>query len=442
MPEESQTTRTQRRLGPRPLPQHLSLAASTWTNSALALPALRSALLSWGAASQNGNQPQNPPAQNPQVGGAAARDRLASEMQKLEPAIQAADPLQLMTALQAEGRRRFGALLDGIEAYRHHAYRRDLPAMPVLWDEGTTKLLDYRSDKKGDAKRPRVLVIPSLVNRYYVLDLDTQASFLRWLGANGFDPFAIDWDGPGYLERGFSLSDYVIGRLQSALQAVRQQPGGPIVVIGYCMGGNLALSLALRRQKDLAALVCLATPWDFHAENAAHARMLGEIGQQLEPVLQVLGELPVDMLQSFFSGLDPFQVLKKFQYLGGLAADSDSARRFVALEDWLNDGISLAAPVARECLGGWYGANTPHNLQWRVGGKIVDPAERDLPVLNVIPNADRIVPPGSARALTRRLKHVEEMTPIAGHVGMMVGRQAARDVWEPLAAWIRQTVSV
>ena len=208
------------------------------------------------------------------------------------------------------------------------------------------------------------------------------------------------------------------------------------------MGGNLALSLALRRQKDLAALVCLATPWDFHAENAAHARMLGEIGQQLEPVLQVLGELPVDMLQSFFSGLDPFQVLKKFQYLGGLAADSDSARRFVALEDWLNDGISLAAPVARECLGGWYGANTPHNLQWRVGGKIVDPAELDLPVLNVIPNADRIVPPGSARALTRRLKHVEEMTPIAGHVGMMVGRQAARDVWEPLAAWIRQTVSV
>lgn len=435
MPEEQRTTpppQPQRRLGPRPLPQHLSLAASTWTNSALALPALRSALLNWAAASQSGSQPPGATA--------AARDRLASDLQKLEPAIQAADPLRLMTALQAEGHRRFGALLSGIEAYRRHTYRRAVPAMPVVWDEGTTKLRDYRAEKGGDNRRPRVLVVPSLVNRYYVLDLDAQASFLRWLAAKGFDPFAVDWDAPGYLERGFSLTDYIVGRLQNALQAVRQQPGGPIVVIGYCMGGNLALSLALRRQKDLAALVCLATPWDFHAENAQHARMLGEIGQQLEPVLQVLGELPVDMLQSFFSGLDPFQVLAKFQYFGGLAPESDSARRFVALEDWLNDGISLAAPVARECLGGWYGANTPHNLQWRVGGKVVDPAGLDLPVLNVIPNADRIVPPESARALTRRLTRVEEMIPTAGHVGMMVGRQAARDVWEPLAGWIRRTL--
>lgn len=439
MPEDRQTNsplmRPLRRLGPRPLPQHLSLAASTWTNSAFALPALRNALLNWATTGPNGNQPPSAVA--------AARDRLASEMQKLEPAIQKADPLQLMTALQAEGRRRFGQLLGGIEAYRRHSYHRDMPAMPVVWDEGTTKLLDYR-EVKGDQgrrkQRPRVLVVPSLVNRYYVLDLDARASFLRWLAGNGFDPFVVDWDAPGYLERGFSLSDYIVGRLQNALQAVRQEPGGPIVVIGYCMGGDLALSLALRRQKDLAALVLLATPWDFHAENEAHARMVGEVGRQLEPVLQVLGELPVDMLQSFFSGLDPFQVLKKFQYLGGLDPESASARRFVALEDWLNDGISLAAPVARECLIGWYGANAPQTLQWRVGGKVVDPSGLDLPVLNVIPSADRIVPPGSARALTHRLKRVDEMVPNAGHVGMMVGRQAAQDVWEPVAGWITRSL--
>lgn len=358
-------------------------------------------------------------------------------MGQLEPLIQSADPLRLMTALQDEGRRRFGKLLTGIEAYRHHPYRRILPAMPVLWDEGTTKLLDYRTHG-GSKMRPRVLVIPSLVNRFYVLDLEPQASFLRWLDGNGFDPFVVDWDGPGYLERGFSLSDYIIGRLQNALQAVRQQPGGPIIVIGYCMGGNLALALSSRREKDIAGLVCLATPWDFHAENAAHARMVGEIGHYLEPVLQVLGELPVDMLQSFFSGLDPFQVLKKFQYFGGLAPESDSARRFVALEDWLNDGISLSAPVTRECLTGWYGANTTEQLQWRVGGKVVDPAALALPVFNVIPSADRIVPPGSSRALTRRFRRVEEMVPNAGHIGMMVSRTAARDVWEPLASWMRR----
>jgi poly(3-hydroxyalkanoate) synthetase len=59
-------------------------------------------------------------------------------------------------------------------------------------------------------------------------------------------------------------------------------------------------------------------------------------------------------------------------------------------------------------------------------------------VLNVIPSADRIVPPGSSRALSRRFRKVEEMVPNAGHIGMMVGRSAAREVWEPAAAWMRR----
>ncbi|MBL8708112.1 MAG: hypothetical protein JNL25_02865, partial [Rhodospirillaceae bacterium] len=106
-----------RRLGPRPLPQHLSLAAATWTNSAAALPALRSALLNW-QASENQN-PSVPGASLPQ---SVAQNlaHLAKEMATLEPRIQAADPLALMTALQVEGRRRFGQLLTGIEAYRRH----------------------------------------------------------------------------------------------------------------------------------------------------------------------------------------------------------------------------------------------------------------------------------------------------------------------------------
>ncbi|WP_374654804.1 alpha/beta fold hydrolase [Dongia sp.] len=344
-----------------------------------------------------------------------------------------------MTALQAEGRRRFGQLLTGIEAYRKHAYTRTAEPAPVLWDEGTTKLRDYRMAEPAgkDPRRPRVLVIPSLVNRFYVLDLEKDASFLRWLDAHGFDPFVVDWDGPGYLERGFTLTDYIAGRLDKALDAVKREPGGPVYLVGYCMGGNLALGLALRRQADIAGLVCLATPWDFHAENAPHAQMMGQIGRQLEPVLQILGELPVDMLQAFFSGLDPFQVLKKFQYFGTLDPDSPAARRFVALEDWLNDGISLAAPVARECLIGWYGENAPQNLSWKIAGQAVDPAGLERRVLNVIPSADRIVPPGSSRALGKRLRLVEEMVPNAGHIGMMVGRHAAPSVWEPVAAWMR-----
>ena len=64
-------------------------------------------------------------------------------------------------------------------------------------------------------------------------------------------------------------------------------------------------------------------------------------------------------------GLDPFGVAAKYRAFARLRQDSERARLFVALEDWLNDGIPLAAPVARECMAGWYGGNTPARGAWR-----------------------------------------------------------------------------
>ena len=58
--------------------------------------------------------------------------------------------------------------------------------------------------------------------------------------------------------------------------------------------------------------------------------------------------------------------------------------------------------------------------------------------LVVIPGTDRIVPPGSARALAAALPKAEAMTPAAGHIGMMVGGRAEREVWQPIAAWLRK----
>jgi len=348
--------------------------------------------------------------------------------------VETAEPVALAGALQAEGLRRFDRMLAGVEQYRHHPQRRTAPPAPVLWSEGTTRLLDYRQAK--DTNAPRLLVIPSLVNRYYILDLEVEASFLRWCAAQGFAPFVMDWASPGDAERGFGFTDYVAGRLERALDAVSREPGGPIFVIGYCMGGNLALALSLRRQAEIAGLILLATPWDFHAENKEHSLMLAEIGRSLEPVLQLFGELPVDILQCFFSGFDPFQILRKFQNFAGLDPESPGARKFVALEDWLNDGMAVSASVARECLTGWYGDNTPARGLWQVAGAPVLPQQFQQPALCLIPAGDRIVPPKSALALADALPKAERMLPHAGHIGMMAGGKALPLVWEPMKAWI------
>ena len=113
------------------------------------------------------------------------------------------------------------------------------------------------------------------------------------------------------------------------------------------------------------------------------------------------GALPVDVLQTLFASLDPFGIAEKFRGFGRLDQATPAARRFVALEDWLNDGVPLPAPVARQCLAGWYGRNEPGRLAWRIAGQVVDPADWAGPAFLGIPERDRIVPPASARAVAR-----------------------------------------
>jgi len=141
-------------------------------------------------------------------------------------------------------------------------------------------------------------------------------------------------------------------------------------------------------------------------------------------------------LQMMFSLLEPGSVGAKYRDFGRQDQTSERARRFVAMEDWLNDGVPLAAPVAREVLGGWYGRNTPAAGLWRIAGQTVQPAQLDLPVFVALPDRDRIVPPHSAQALADMWPRACVIHPAAGHVGMIAGARARREVWEPLVKFL------
>ena len=322
------------------------------------------------------------------------------------------------------------SLIAGIAAYRRHPYRRDLPDPPCIWQESETRVLDYAAPS---ARGPTVLFVPSLVNRAYVLDLAENASMMRFLARQGLRVRLLDWGWPGEIEREFGLTDYVAGRLERAVASQRE----PVVLVGYCMSGLLTTALTVRRPDLVAALGLLATPWDFHADDAASARHLAAQLPMLEPLLGFGKTLSVDMLQMLFALLDPDGIARKYTGFGRTDPDSPRARRFVMLEDWLNDGIPLAAPVARECLTSWYGANAPGRGEWRVAGQPIVPEHIDIPAFVAIPAQDRIVPPESARPLAARLPHAIVIEPRAGHIGMVAGSSAETALWLPLLAWIR-----
>ena len=242
-----------------------------------------------------------------------------------------------------------------------------------------------------------MLVVPSLINRWEVLDLTAEKSLLRAMAAAGLRPYLVDWGTPDAEERRFDLSAYVAAaRARARLH--RQAGAARPAVMGYCMGGTLAVALAQHRPRRVAGLALLAAPWDFHADKTGHAFLL-TMGPALAELADKAGELPVDVLQTLFWSLDPWLAMKKFGRFLGMDQAGEHARDFVLLEDWLNDGAPLARPGGAR-MPGWLVSRQPagHN-NWVVGGKRIVPSRITKPALVMIPSGDRIVPPLSAAAL-------------------------------------------
>jgi poly[(R)-3-hydroxyalkanoate] polymerase subunit PhaC len=411
--------RPDRRLAPRPLPVHVASAMLLWLSS-------RAALTSWPGASAHSKALGSP-----------ADERLGA----LAGDVARLGPERVAAALDRELRRRAATFLDGLDAYRRHPFRRTPPRVPVRWRQGAAQLLDYgraaAPGKKGRAAVPTVLIVPSLINRYTILDLLRERSFARHLAGAGLRPLVLDWGEPGAAERDFTLGDYITGPLEAAADTAAALAGGPVAVCGYCMGGLLALALAQRRPAEVACLALLATPWDFHAGRRAQARLLGSLVE----FLPLLGEgsepLPVSVIQSLFATLDPFLAERKFIRFAGLDPQGAAAKSFVALEDWINDGVPLARRVALECAQSWYRDNDPARAAWRVAGHPVRPGEVTAPTLIVLPSRDRIVPPRSAEPLAAAIPDATVLRPPFGHIGMMASTGAPDAVWQPIAQWLK-----
>ncbi|MBP7242501.1 alpha/beta fold hydrolase [Amaricoccus sp.] len=407
------TVATHRRGEPSPLVFHLLAALSAYTQALLAAPRADDEDFPWSP-------------------------HLAAEAAALGPGL---DRIEVAREIGA----RLSATLRGIETWQSHPYRRAVVDPPAIWSEGGARLLDYgQAPEATDPDGPPVLVIPSLINRAYVLDLDRPWSMLRWLAAQGLRPALLDWGEPGRAEAGFALDDYGARRLEPALARLREASGRAPALVGYCMGGTLAAGLAARRPEGVSALAVLGAPWDFASTRgiAGQLRAMVRAGgparveRQLDTLGEAFGFVPVSTFQGLFALVSPMQATLKFQRFARLDPASAAARHFVALEDWLADGVAMPAPAARNLLVDWQIRNATATGGWRFLGAPVDPTAIRAPTLVLAGARDSIAPAQLALPLARAIPGARALEPRTGHVGMIVGSLARQEVWRPLAAFL------
>jgi polyhydroxyalkanoate synthase subunit PhaC len=340
---------------------------------------------------------------------------------------------------------RLKATVDGLEAWQRHPYRRTLADPPCIWSEGCSRLLDFgQAPEATDPDGIPVLVVPSLINRPYILDLAPGRSMLRWLAAQGYRPILLDWGLPGQGEVAFGLEEYGARRLHPAFSHAVRETGRPVGVLGYCMGGTLAIGLAANRAEGLSGLVTIGAPWDFgstegfagslrtmmRADGGAKAREL------VAGVASTFGFVPAELLQMLFALINPLQAALKFQKLARLDPDGPAARFFVALEDWLADGVPMPARAAQDLLIDWQVENRTAKAEWEFLGRSVAPGDIKAPTLCFCGMSDSIAPPALSEALPPQIPRASVIRPRTGHVGMVVGSGARASVWRPLAEFL------
>jgi len=168
----------------------------------------------------------------------------------------------------------------------------------VVWRSGRTELWRYRSDRVSVS--PPLLIVYSLFNRSYILDLQPGNSFVEHLLNAGFDVYMLDWGIPDERDAGNTLDDYIDDYLPAAVERVGQVADDDQVnMLGYCFGGVLSVLYAARyHDAPLRSLTALTTPADFQ-----RLGQLGDLfggGLDIETVLDENGNVPTDVIQLGF----------------------------------------------------------------------------------------------------------------------------------------------
>jgi polyhydroxyalkanoate synthase subunit PhaC len=314
----------------------------------------------------------------------------------------------------------------------------------TLFRDGTAALYRFRRPDDGPAKAGQMplLLVPSMINRWYVLDLRRGASMVEALVGAGHDTFCLDWGVPEDEDRYLTWDD-VIARLGRMVRAVRRETGAPKVgILGYCMGATLSTVYTALEPDSVAALANLAGPVDF-----SKAGFLGEMvdGRFFDAdAIGAAGNMSPQMMQAGFVALRPTTQIAKWVGFLDRAHDPKAREAFEALEAWSGDNIPFPGAAYATYIGDLYQKNALVKGQHRVRGRVADLKNITCPVLTIVAERDAICPPAAATGLNDGVSSTDKevLSVAGGHVGAVVGSKASKVLYPALAAWFEKRLQV
>ena len=303
----------------------------------------------------------------------------------------------------------------------------------VVFENEFFQLIEYKPLTDKVHEKP-FLLVPPCINKFYILDLQPENSFIRYAVSQGHRTFVVSWRNPDASMEKKTWDDYIEHAAIEAIHRVQEitgqdKKGGQINALGFCVGGTILTTalavLAARGEKPVSALTLLTTLVDFSDTGILDVFIDENMVRYREMQMGQGGMLKGQDLASTFSFLRPNDLV--WNYVVGNYLKGETPPPFDLLY-WNSDSTNLPGPFYA-----WYLRNTylENNLvqpgKVTVCGEKIDLRKLDLPVYIYGSREDHIVPIGGAYASTQVLPGKKRfMMGASGHIAGVINPPAAK----------------
>ena len=307
----------------------------------------------------------------------------------------------------------------------------------VVFENDLFQLIEYKPLTAKVFEKP-FLLIPPCINKFYILDLQPENSFIRYAVAQGHRTFVVSWRNPDESLAQKTWDNYVEDAAIKAIAVTQEITGAKSInALGFCVGGTIlgtALAvLAARGEKPVASATLLTSMLDFSDTGILDVFIDEAFVQYREKEMGKGGLMKGKDLSSTFSFLRPNDLV--WNYVVGNYLKGETPPPFDLLY-WNGDSTNLPGPFYA-----WYLRNTylENNLvkpgKAVVCGKKVDLRSVDMPIYIYGSREDHIVPIGGAYASTQVLPGKKRFVMGAsGHIAGVINPPAKNK----RSHWIRE----
>ena len=263
----------------------------------------------------------------------------------------------------------------------------------VIFRNDLMELIQYAPATDTVFKRP-LLIVPPWINKFYILDLNPEKSFVRFAVSQGLTVFMISWVNPDTRHRDKGFEAYMREGIFAALDAIEQATGeSEVTAIGYCIGGTLlAMTLAYMAEtgdRRIASASFFTTQTDFSQAGDLRIFVDEESLRALKKKMAATGYLDASAMASAFNMLRPEDLIWSFVVNNYMKGKPPLAFDLLA---WNSDSTRMTAANHLEYLRHCYLENRLSRRKAKFGGKTLDLSKVTMPVYHLATREDHIAP--------------------------------------------------